>query len=230
MFRKNIEQPTGYKVILILFCLLATGCAHRINITPPLDQLEYSGLPQIEKKVGYYISPENLEKQVVTPGGGGDSVKYLPYKESKPALRAILSNIFIEAYPISSLNDTHFITSKKISYIFIPKIETNSSSRSIWIWPPSDFTISLECKTTDSSGMEIWRTKVTSEANLGLPSVHRDHSLAGKTAMEEAFSKLQKEIHEEFYDGGTDIDNTSDYLSPQSLKKLLDTEYGKDYK
>jgi hypothetical protein len=70
---------------------LTTACAHRISITPPLHQLDATEISRIEKSVGYYISPDDLEKQVITPAGGGDKVKYLPYKESEPALKTILS-------------------------------------------------------------------------------------------------------------------------------------------
>ncbi len=77
-------------------------------------------MPRIEKNVGYYISPENLNKSVVTPAGGGDKVKYLPYKESEPVLKTILANIFFNVYQVPSLDDPQFISSRNISYVFIP--------------------------------------------------------------------------------------------------------------
>jgi hypothetical protein len=183
-----------FHLIPILLFFLTTACAHRISITPPLHQLDATEISRIEKSVGYYISPDDLEKQVVTPAGGGDKVKYLPYKESEPALKTILSNIFIKVYPISSLYDTQFITSNYISYIFIPEIETNSSYRSSWIWPPSDFIVTINCKAIDASGKVIWQKKIKGEAHLRLPDVYRDHSLAAKAATEKAFSELQHEI------------------------------------
>ena len=82
--------------------LLTCACAHSITITPALDALPAPGVGRIEKNVGYYIAPENLAKQVETPGGGGDKVKYFPYKESEPALKKVLSNIFGEVHPLPS--------------------------------------------------------------------------------------------------------------------------------
>ncbi len=196
MFCNKTQQSVRYLFLsmLILLLILATSCAHKISISPPLQQFDATEIPRIEKSVGYYISPDDLKKEVITPGGGGDKVKYLPYKESEPVLKTILSNIFINVYPVPSLNDNQFITSNNISYIFIPKIETNSSSRSMWIWPPSDFTVTLDCKAMDASGNEIWQKKIISEAHMGLPDVARDHSLAGKVAIKKAFSELQQEI------------------------------------
>ena len=228
LFSKK-TQSKGYKLNFkfIFLCLLTTSCAHRINITPPLTQFKSTESSRVEKNVAYFISPKNLKKQVVTPGGG-DKVKYLPYKESEPALRTILSNIFNNVYPISTLNDTQFIISKDISYIFIPNIDTNSSSRSIWIWPPSDFTVTLNCYAMDSSEITVWQTKINAEAHLGLPSVFKDHSLAGKVAIEKAFSILQREIHAEFsenqdieYNSPIDsFDEGDDYYSPQDFYDL----------
>jgi hypothetical protein len=174
--------------------LLTCACAHPIAITPALDALTAPGVGRIEKNVGYYISPENLARQVETPGGGGDKVKYFPYRESEPALKKVLSNIFGEVYSLPSPNPAEFISAKNIAYIFIPTITTDSSSRSSWIWPPSDFTVSLDCRATDGAGKAIWETSLKAEAHMRLPDVNRDHSLAGKEAIKEAFLELQNRI------------------------------------
>jgi hypothetical protein len=174
--------------------LLTCACAHPITITPVVGALPAPDGGRIEKNVGYYIAPENLAKQVETPGGGGDKVKYFPYKESEPALKQVLSNIFGEVYSLPSPYPTETIASKNIAYIFIPTIITDSSSRSPWIWPPSDFTVSLDCRATDATGKVIWETGLKAEAHLPLPEVYRDHSRAGQEAIKEAFLELQNRI------------------------------------
>jgi hypothetical protein len=179
-------------ILSLLFC--AFGCAHRINITPTLDTLSAAGISRIDKNVGYYIAPENLAREVITPAGGGDKVKYLPYKESEATLKRVLSNIFREVYQLPSPSSTELIASKAISYIFIPTIATDSSSRSVWIWPPSDFTLVLDCKATDGSGGVVWEVSIKAEAHMRLPDVHRDHALAGKEATRKAFLELQDKI------------------------------------
>ena len=59
------------KIIFLLPLLLLIGCGHSINITPPLNTLDKDGISKIDKNVGYFISKENFEKEVTTPGGGG---------------------------------------------------------------------------------------------------------------------------------------------------------------
>ena len=127
------------RLATIILMLFAVGCAHSINITPAVGSIDASGISRINKNVGYYISPEDLARQVVTGGGGGDSVKYFPYKESEPALKQVLLNTFGEVHALKSPSDTGFIASKNISYIFIPTIVTDSSSleATLSIW--SDF-------------------------------------------------------------------------------------------
>jgi hypothetical protein len=170
------------------------GCAHSITITPDIGSISAGGIQRIDKNVGYYISAEDLARQVVTAGGGGDKVKYFPYKDSEPAFKQVLSNIFREVYVLKAPSDTEFIASKNISYIFIPVITTDSSSRSSWIWPPSDFTVTLNCKATDGAGAVVWEAKVTGEAHMRLPDVQRNRNLAGKEAVKNALSELQGKI------------------------------------
>lgn len=182
------------RVMVLLSLVIGIGCAHQINIAPPLNTLDVEGINKIDKNVGYYISPENLSKEVTTPGGGGDSVKYFPYKESEPALNKILSNIFVKVYPLASADDNQFILSNDISYVFIPKIETNSSSKSFVTWPPTNFSVSLACKALDSSGSVIWQKNVEGVAVAEFSDFKHDFSLAAKRAVKKAFLMLQDEI------------------------------------
>ena len=182
------------RVIVVSTLFFTIGCAHQINITPPLNTLDADGISKIDKNVGYYISPDDLSKEVITPGGGGDMVKYFPYKESEPALNKILSNIFAKVYPLATADDNQFILSNDISYVFIPKIETNSSSKSAFTWPPTNFTVSLDCKALDNSGSVIWQINVKGEGEAVFNEFKHDFPLAAKRAVKKAFSMLQEEI------------------------------------
>lgn len=182
------------RVIVIATFIFTIGCGHQINITPPLNTLDADGVSKIEKNVGYYISPSDLSLEVTTPGGGGDNVKYFPYKESEPALNKILSNIFAKVYPLASTDDKQFLLSNDISYIFIPKIESNSSSDSSFTWPPTNFTVSIDCKALDSSGSIMWQKTVKGEGNAEFAEFKHDFSLAAKRAEKNAFLMLQEEI------------------------------------
>ncbi|MES9904188.1 MAG: hypothetical protein ABW168_16135, partial [Sedimenticola sp.] len=61
-----------FKSISIIVLILISGCAHQINLTPPLNTLDKENMRSILKNAGYYISDENRAKEVITPGGGGD--------------------------------------------------------------------------------------------------------------------------------------------------------------
>jgi len=182
------------RVIAISTLIFTIGCGHQINITPPLNTLDAVGISKIEKNVGYYISPNDLSLEVTTPGGGGDKVEYFPYKESEPALNKILSNIFAKVYPLASTDDKQFLLSNDISYIFIPQIESNSSSDSLFTWPPTNFTVSIDCKALDSSGSIMWQKTVKGEGNAEFAEFKHDFSLAAKRAEKDAFLMLQEEI------------------------------------
>ena len=176
--------------------LLVVGCAHQINITPPLNTLDAKDIVRIDKTVGYYISPADRSKGVKTPGGGGDKVKYLPYRESEPALNQVLSNLFTKVVSIPSLDDKQFIANNNIAYVFVPTIDTDSASDSAFTWPPTRFTVTLDCRAVDSSGATVWQKKVTGQGNSEFSEFKHDMSLSARRASRNAFLNLQREINE----------------------------------
>jgi hypothetical protein len=182
------------RAAVLAAALFGAGCAHQINITPPLNTLEAKDIVKIDKAVGYYISPADRSKEVETPGGGGDKVKYLPYQESEPALKQVLSNLFTKVVPIPSLDDKQFITSNNIAYVFIPTIGTDSASDSAFTWPPTRFTVNLDCRAVDPSGATMWQTKVTGQGNAEFSEFKHDMSLSARRASRNAFLRLQQEI------------------------------------
>ena len=188
-----MHSPARFVVLVAV--LLLVGCAHQINITPPLNTLDAMGITKINKAVGYHISPADRAKEVTTPGGGGDKVKYLPYQESEPALTQVLSNLFAQVVAILSLDDKQFIAANKIEFIFVPTIETDSSSESAFTWPPTKFTVTLDCRAVDGAGTVVWQKKVTGEGRAEFSEFKHDLSLAARRASKEAFLNLQQEIN-----------------------------------
>jgi hypothetical protein len=191
------QEGTMYslaRVAVLVSAIVVVGCAHQINITPPLNTLGAQDIVKIDKTVGYYISAADRSKEVETPGGGGDKVKYLPYQESEPALKQVLSNLFTKVVSIASLNDKQFIASNNVAYVFIPAIETNSSSESSFTWPPTKFTVTLDSRAVDPSGSTVWQKKVTGEGQATFSDFKQDMSLAARRASRNAFLNLQREI------------------------------------
>jgi hypothetical protein len=182
------------RVAVMAAALLVVGCAHQINITPPLNTLDAQNLRKIDKTVGYYIAPADLAKEVTTPGGGGDKIKYLPYQESEPALKYVLGNTFTRVVPVTKLDDAQFLSSNSVVYVFVPFIETDSSSESAFTWPPTKFTVTLDCRALDAAGATIWQKKVRGQGEASYDEFKQDFSLAARRASREAFRNLQTEI------------------------------------
>ncbi len=178
--------------VFSLFALV--GCGHSINITPPMNTLSNDGVVKIDKNVGYYISEENLIKEVTTPGGGGDKVKYFLYKESEPVLKAVLGNIFNKVVSVPAPNDAKFIADNKIAYVFTPEFTTDSSSSSPFTWPPTKFYMKIDCKAVDDGSKLLWQTVVEGEGEAEYDEFKHDFSLAARRASQRTFMKLQEEI------------------------------------
>lgn len=180
--------------VLFVLAILCGGCAHSIVTTPDLGELKHGGMDPIDRNVGYYISKEDRERQVTTPGGGGDKVSYFPYKELEPALYKALSNVFRRAYPLESPDDAQAMQAKGISLVFTPTIATNSSSDSALTWPPTKFTVILACKAIDASGKTIWEKQFTGEGAAEFSEFRTDFSMAAKRASLSTFQQFQKAL------------------------------------
>jgi hypothetical protein len=185
---------TIFRVATLAAAAITVGCAHQINITPPLNTLEVQNVVKSDKTVGYYISPADRSKEVETPGGGGDKVKYLPYQESEPALKHVLSNLYTKVVAVPSLEDKQFLASNGIAYVFIPVIETDSSSESAFTWPPTRFSVALDCRAVDAAGATVWQMKVTGQGQAQFSEFKHDMSLSARRASRDAFLRLQQEI------------------------------------
>ncbi|HET9863863.1 MAG TPA: hypothetical protein VFP37_10505 [Steroidobacteraceae bacterium] len=131
---------------------------------------------------------------MTTPGGGGDKVSYFPYLESEPALKQVLGNLYASAVSLSSPNDPAELQSKNVAYVFIPTITTTSKSSSAFTWPPTHFTITLDCNAADASGSALWNGKVTGTGEAVFDDFKHDFSLSARRASKDAFNQLQKAI------------------------------------
>jgi len=183
--------------LVIVGSLLLSGCAHQIQLNPKTDGLQISE-NMINKAVGYHISEVDRLKKVTTPGGGGDKVSYTPYKDIETALYTVLSNKFSDVYQVKSLEDKAFIKDNAIELVFLPRIETNSSSSSLVTWPPTKFTINLFCKAIDAEGNTVWEKEISSEGKAEFSEFKSDYSLAARRATEKLFTQLADEL--EAYD------------------------------
>jgi len=215
-----------FKILFgLLFVFVLAGCAHQINMTADVSQLELTpGVQPIPKNVGYYFVGSR-EKMVETAGGGGDKVTYSPYKDIEGGIFKILSNIFKSALPITSDKDIA-IGKNDLSYIMAVEVSTNSSSPSLFTWPPTVFGVNLVANISDGSGQPVTRLFVIGEGRAEFDEFKRNHSLAANRASVDALKKMQTALLNspdlKAKSTGSSVDaNISVPLSPKSKEERL---------
>lgn len=179
------------RLSLLSALLVLAGCAHPINIAPNVASVDRKDLgTKIPKNVGYYISAEDRAREVTTPGGGGDRVSYVPYRDLEPGLYRVLANSFSDVQVLKSPNDKD----AKVALVFVPKITTDSSSSNPLTWPPTSFTVSIECKALSPSGAVVWEKTVKGEGAATFSEYASDFALSGRRASEKALLELQRQL------------------------------------
>ncbi|MFT3782149.1 MAG: hypothetical protein QM790_09040 [Nibricoccus sp.] len=175
---------------------LLFGCAHPYTIAPDATRITAPSTKLLNANVGYVISPSDLAKEVITPGGGGDKVKYTPYKDLEPALFKVLTNTFRRAYPLTSATDKATIQAKDITFVFVPLIEADSSSDSAFTWPPTWFKLTLTCQALDREGKTVWTKQIVGEGTASFSEFKSDFPLAARRASEKVIVELQRALIE----------------------------------
>lgn len=182
-------------VALLTVVIVASGCAHPLAIGPDISAIERdNGTQPIAKHIGYYIDPVAREKSVNTPGGGGDSVSYFPYKDIETAFYKMLSNVFQNVSLLKSPNDATAPGKQPIAYVITPEITTTSSSSSPFTWPPTQFNVTLACNIADASGKSVAKPSVKGEGKAEFEEFKTDFSLSGKRAALDALLKMQSAL------------------------------------
>lgn len=194
---------TKLKTIFGVFILaLLVGCAHPISIAP--DALVLGTLAtaekKIPKKVGFYISPEALSLEVTTAGGGGDNVRYFPYRDMEAGYRSMLSGVFEGVVRVSKLNDSAEFQRGGLAYILSPEMITGSGSTGFLSWPPTNFTVDLTSKVQDNTGKTVGSPRVVGVGTHteGLLAMNGKHGISGERAMKDALEKMRAALLELF--------------------------------
>jgi len=177
----------------VLIVGVITGCAHPLQISPDISRIERDNSAQvIQKNVGYYLLGDR-EKEVTTSGGGGDKVSYKPYKDIETGFYKMLSNVFKNVSALKSDKDAA-ISKNEINYIIALDVSTNSSSPSLFTWPPTIFGVNLNCSITDANGKNITSILAIGEGHAEFDEFKSDFSLSGKRAALDALLKLQRSL------------------------------------
>jgi len=199
---------------------LLPGCARNITISP--TDISISKPNSFNIKVGYVISQSELNKEVITPAGGGDKVKYKPYQALATGLNLALKQIFLDAVRLDSISQISNYSD--IALLFDPTIiKTDSSSSSYMFWPPENFTLQLDCYIYDRKKNQLQKIE-----SIGYGSSSKSDwfghfdkfGIAGQRAMrnaiEEMFAKFDYNIAANFTKGNS-IAISKDYQEAQNL-------------
>ncbi|MGI1999354.1 SHOCT domain-containing protein [Shewanella frigidimarina] len=178
----------NYSAIIVISALL-TGCAHPIIIAP--DEQKISSNDNREYTVGYYISPKDKALEVTTLGGGGDNIRYYPYRDIEKGYKAMLSNVFVSVTKLDSIDKSDAQLQNKIDLILTPKIITTSGSTGFFTWPPTNFSVDLTNTITSVDGKIISEPRAVGTGGASTSEKLSEHGIAGRRAIEDALLKSQ---------------------------------------
>lgn len=190
-------RPSLYRwmglLVALLWAVIASGCAHPISLAGNPVALVGSGKSKVDIAVGLAISEEDRKREIITPGGGGDKVSYLPYRDLETGIYIAFSESFTKVVRISGSQDPK-VKSEALRYLVTPQISTTSYSPSLLTWPPTVFTVELVCKISDAEGKSVTEVRAMGEGRAEFDEFKTDFSLAAKRASDDALAKLVKAL------------------------------------
>ena len=165
-------------------------------MNPDLASVKGDGSPLVEKTAGYHISEASRALEVTTPGGGGDKVRYFPYRDIESGFYKALSEVFKGITKVTDPKDSEAIRKSGVNLLITPEISTTSFSDSVLTWPPTQFTVTLSCTVTDAGGQVVDTVKVTGDGRASFDEFKSNFSLAAVRASNDALARLVKALRE----------------------------------
>lgn len=228
-------------LVATALAFLVTGCAHPIRITPNMATLDRSAIasPRIIASAGFYIPPTAITTEVTTQGGGGDNVRYFPYRDIEIGFQKILSNVFTNVTTLSSVPVPGSGKPSTVDYIIVPEIVTTSGGSGLFTWPPTSFTVDLSSSIRDREGQLLSTVRVVGVGSAETGERISEHSIAGRRAMEDALLKMQgslleskafnvkSELHPSFRPSFPPSES-HDLKAPTIGQQLIDLQKAKD--
>lgn len=170
--------------------LVMAGCAHPVSLRADVN---YPSDKTVDTAVGYFISDANRKLEVTTPAGGGDKMRYFPYRDLEPAILSTLGSVFRKVYSVPETGRAAYIADHHLTFVFEPVLTTDSSSHSAIFWPATDFDLTIKVTALNAAGQTVWNQEFTGHGH-----VDKGRSLVdvppAKAAAAEAFDKLRKAL------------------------------------
>ena len=181
------------RLCAISLAVLLAACAHPIVISPEPASLA-KPTEKIDRNVGLVITAADKAIQITSPGGGGDNISYYPYKDLEFGIYSTLSSVFTNVVPLNALDEKQKISQQNLGMVFLPVIQTTSSSESILTWPPTFFSVMIDYRMVDPSGAQLSSGRVLGEGRAEFSEFKSDFALAAKRAGTDALNKLKDKL------------------------------------
>ena len=183
-------------LLMLLLVAITAGCAHPITMNPDLNAIKGDKSTMMAKSVGYHIPEAAKSLEVTTAGGGGDKLRYFPYRDLEPGLYKALGEVFSNVSRIQNPKDAAEWSNRGISLLITPEIRTVSASESAFTWPPTQFTVDLSCTVSDSAGQTIEVIKVSGYGLATFDEFKSNFSIAAVRASNQALALLIQALSE----------------------------------
>jgi hypothetical protein len=179
-----------------VLALILTGCAHPLQINPAITKIERpaDAKPRIKANVAYLVNEARRAEERVTPGGGGDKVATMPYRDIETAFYKMLTNVYDNVTTVKSVDDKEALAKAGAQFIIAPTVTPGSSSSSMLTWPPTAFTIDLVCDISAVDGGVLATKRVIGQGNAEFGEFKSDFARAGRRAMEDALLQMQHQL------------------------------------
>ena len=190
--KQKLKEPAmKYLPFFLILTCFVSGCAHNINIAPNTSSINPTRKSEkIQGTAGYYITQSMREIEVITPAGGGDKVKYKPYDALEDGFVDVLKNVFTSIEALDS-DIAPTINNNSVDYVVSLNIKTDSSSKSVFSWPPTWFGVSLTTEVFDTKREETISITAKGEGTATYSKFIRNRGVTGQEASLDALQNLQ---------------------------------------
>ena len=173
---------------------LLGACAHPITIAPNPASIAAPIDGPVQKSVAYVISAADRDREITTDGGGGDSVRYFPYRELESGIFQALSAVYSRVTLFRSIGEKQAPANSAVALIFVPTNTTASSSSSILTWPPTSFYITLKYAVQNAAGDVLYSNQVLGTGAAQFEEFTSNFGLAGTRAAESVLLNFKAQV------------------------------------
>ena len=100
-----------------------------------------------------------MSLEVTTPDGGGDNVRYYPYRDMDAGYAQMLGNVFSDVIKMQAPSGLAKLEAD-LDYVVQPEIMTSSGGSGLLTWPPTNFSVDMTSSIRDMSGSLVAKPRV----------------------------------------------------------------------